>query len=137
MNALFASTLLKYKKLFIGCFIFGCISTAYADLVPIINSINPSQASIGSEVTVTGRNFSNQSLNYLRFGKALIGPFQSVDGVTVTFVVPENALGGCHAPSFKPMTCMAILTQKTMPGNYTVVVVTPGGESNSGSLEIR
>lgn len=122
------------KCLFLIALVIPVIS--YAD-IPSIDMILPAQAEVGTRVTITGSNFSQDKQNYIRFNKAILGPFESDQGSRIYFTVPEKALGGCNDPGYHRLHCFAVFTQPTMPGNYDIIVVTPEGESNSGVLEIE
>ena len=63
----------------------GCSNALSAS----ISSLSPAQGSVGASVTVFGSGFSATN-NTIRFGDAIIGGLNSVDGKSLSFIVPSQ-----------------------------------------------
>jgi len=105
--------------------------------IPHIDSLIPATGRIGDVIMVNGEYFSTNNLNYIRFGKGLLGPFNSRTGSDLRITIPDKALGGCKAPSFQMVHCLALISQITEPGSYPVSVITPSGQSNVVNLVVK
>lgn len=101
-----------------------------------ISSINPPEAAIGQEITITGTNFSTSRNNFIlsslntndkrfRFVK---GAVASPDGTTLTLKIPKNIYGEC--PSFLRHTCQ----KDIQPGQYQLQIDPDGPYANKSNL---
>jgi peptidoglycan hydrolase-like protein with peptidoglycan-binding domain len=93
---------------------------------PIVGSISPSQAAVGTQVMIAGSNFTPTN-NTVHFGFGVIQNLYSYDGTHITFTVPEYLTPSCY---YSNPRCM-IATQQTTPGNYAVYVENANGQSTS------
>ena len=96
---------------------------------PLINSISPSAGAIGTTVTLTGSNFTSDSILY--FGNGSITP-ASNNGTSMTFVVPQYLSPYC-APG---MMC-AQWVQQVTAGTYNVSIKTASGTSNTATFTVQ
>lgn len=82
-----------------------------------INEITPDDGPIGTEVTLEGRRFDENSV--VRFGEGVINDVEVSDnGRTLSFVIPDYM--GQYCPP--DMACIAI-AHEVVPGDYSVRVV--------------
>ncbi|HVW67088.1 MAG TPA: IPT/TIG domain-containing protein [Candidatus Peribacteraceae bacterium] len=91
---------------------------------PSITSLNPISGPAGTQVTITGKNFTDTN-DIVYFGNSKLDA-SSTDGTHITFTVPATFTIPClqHPPYCK------IATYMLKPGVYRVRVVTNGGLSN-------
>ena len=109
-------------------------------VAPQIIQFDPAGGAPGTQVTITGTNFSHTA-NYVTFGSwggryhadgtpdNQIATVASTDGTTITFTVPSTGASGrlCNAQS----QCIEVSSVVLTPGNYPVTVRTSGGTSNT------
>ncbi|MFA6301063.1 MAG: peptidoglycan-binding protein [Candidatus Paceibacterota bacterium] len=90
--------------------------------LPSISSLSPNSGSVGTQVTITGSNFTPTG-TVVHFGYGIMSRSipSSADGTTVTFTVP----------SFSDVTGLPI-----QPGIYSVSVDTTNGFSNSVNFTV-
>ena len=96
---------------------------------PAINSISPSMGAIGTPVTLTGSNFTSDSILY--FGNGYVTP-SSNNGSVMTFVVPQYVSPYCASGMMCPMW-----VQQITPGTYSVSIKNSAGTSNSATFTVQ
>ena len=98
---------------------------------PTIRALSPKSGRVGTAVVITGSNFASSG-NQVKFGLGYIGNLSSADGTTLRFVVPDN-LNPCPPNSSDP--CATVLV-RVAQGPYPVVVIAPGGTSNTTTFTV-
>lgn len=94
---------------------------------PMIRSISPDEGDVGTEVTLKGARFTEDSI--VRMGDGAIHDVEvSRNGRTLSFMVPEYM--GMYCP---PDQACTMIAYEVEPGNYDVRVVT--GEKTSNAVE--
>ena len=104
--------------------------TASGAAVPHIQSISPTSGQIGTVVTVQGTRFDSKN-NTVLFGSGAIVNIPAQNG-TLTFTVPAMLDPLCiySRPSCK------LPSQPTLPGSYSVSVMTKNGTSNAVTFTV-
>lgn len=95
---------------------------------PMIYSIYPSQATVGSQVTISGAGFVSYG-NEIMFNNTSLGYGISSGAGTITFIVPRTTGTPC------PPNVYCIQGEREVtPGTYTIRVKNQNGTSNSINL---
>ena len=106
---------------------------------PIIYSLSQISGPVGTKVVIYGKGFATgpQAItnrpvpvngdNSINFGSSLIPGITSLDGTSITFIIPSYTTPAClySAPACK------IAQQQIMPGIYPVSVTNTSGTSNA------
>lgn len=113
----------------LSMFVFGYKALAF--ISPYINYVSPSFGPIGTEVTITGRNFDLTN-NRINFAGGVIMNVPSFDTYTISFVIPKERIPLCR---YELPFCSIILPDLT-PGTYTISVTNSLGTSNLQKFKV-
>ena len=103
--------------------------TSSAPLAPTIQSISPTSATVGTQVTLTGTNFG--TANTVLFNGLVAATNVSSNGTSLVFTLPGSIRPNCSAGEMCPQ-----FIQDVTPATYSVTVMTSGGTSNSESFTV-
>jgi hypothetical protein len=104
--------------------------TGYNNGTPSISSISPTQANIGTQVTIYGNGFTSSN-NTVEFGQGAIQNLSSYNGTSLTFNVPSYLTQYCASGSY----CNQISYPVTN-GSYGLSVMNANGTSNQINFTI-
>ncbi len=97
---------------------------------PAINRIAPEEGAVGTEVTLKGARFTEDSV--VRMGDGVINDVDvSNNGRTLRFTIPESM--GMYCP---PEEVCTMIAEEVTPGDYEVRVVSGERTSNSVTFEV-
>ncbi len=97
---------------------------------PTLTSIQPSTASVGDQIVITGTGFTPDG-NSVRIGAGYINKLPSSDATTIRLTLPSY-LGVCPPDQ---EVCVALALQMA-PGDYRVSVITANGTSNDVAFRV-
>jgi len=108
-----------------------------------VHSIQPRSGGAGTQVTITGNNFTSENTVHFGNGVVVHVPVTSTTDIqcittpcypiqTISFTVPESLDPACRF--IEPFCGMP--SQQTMPGSYTVYVENTNGRSNSVTFTV-
>jgi hypothetical protein len=97
---------------------------------PTISSINPVYASVGTNMTIYGTNFTGA--NTIMFNSGALNNVYTTSGNTLSFVLPSAV--GAYCPQGQACPTYA---QLLTPGTYNVSVINQNGTSNPVTLVIQ
>lgn len=110
--------------------------------VPFIESITPSQGSIGTNLKIEGKGFTSNNDVAFRLAQVSEGReigyasnIASSDTTTLTFVLPE-ALGVCAYSQMTDDTACSAIALLLPQGETDIWVINKNGESNKMKLRI-
>jgi len=117
------------------------VSGATSNITPIIYSLSPTYGLVGTQVTISGTGFGNNSCttyycsngnttNTVNFGGTVIPNVYSYNGTSLTFTVPSN-LNTCYSGQY----CTQVYVPVN-PGVYPISVSNANGVSNSVSFTV-
>ncbi|MDO8590026.1 MAG: IPT/TIG domain-containing protein [bacterium] len=92
---------------------------------PSITALKPVSGMVGTNVTITGSNFTSTN-NSVAFGAGYLHGLSS-NGTTITFTLPSD-LNTCPPDR---MCILSLLRWQVVPGSHPVSVINSGGMSNS------
>ena len=106
-------------------------------VAPHITGIDPTSGAVGTEIAITGNNFTNEKKVNFGSGVILHVPISSTTEIqcfaapcysiqTITFAVPASLDAACR---FTVPVC-GMLTHMTTPGEHSVYVENSNGSSN-------
>lgn len=102
--------------------------------VPKITSISPAVGKIATRVTLTGMNFTSTG-NSIKLGGIYVGGlFNSSNGTSITFTVPDGGSPCPPDPSSGGVTCQAFA--QLLQGTYPVSVTNANGTSNAVNFTV-
>lgn len=102
---------------------------------PVIESISPSEASVGTRVSIVGSGFT-PTQNSLQFGTGLayLHDLTSSDGEMLTVTLPEF-FDTC-TPAGRVAVCAEFLSRPVPGQTYEVAVINANGESNRMNITV-
>lgn len=104
-------------------------NTSTVNTRPTITSIVPSEATIGTQVTVTGTGFAVTD-NLVQIGQYYAGKADSSTGTSLTFTVPQWFGPECSFISTPGLSCASIAVPAN-PGEYPLTIKTPVGTTTT------
>ena len=98
---------------------------------PVLTTLEPAAAPVGSEVTIRGGGFSPTE-NAVYLGQGYVPHLRSADGATLAFIVPASLEPACRF-STPPCRTPSIATPA---GTFQVAVVNSNGMSNRAGFTV-
>lgn len=99
----------------------------YSNSQPVLNSISPTSARVGTQVVLYGSGFSQYGGNTVRFGNGGAMNISSSNGTTLYYTIPYY-VSPCDINSG---SACALYAQQITPGTYPVSVSNSFGQTNT------